>query len=53
MRVGKTVLNTSKGGGTEQRGVEAKILKRGGYAGSKDGCLKKGVAGTHLQTMKK
>ena len=47
-RVGGTVLNTSKEGGTEQRGVEAKILKRGGQARSKDGCLKKGVAGTPL-----
>ena len=30
MRVGGTVQNTLEGGGTEKRGGETKILKRGG-----------------------
>ena len=41
VRVGGTVWNTLKEGGTEKRGGEAKILKNNGKAGSKDGCLKK------------
>ena len=49
MRVGLTVLNSLKGGGTEKRGGETKILKRG-QTGSRDGCLKNGGAGTPLQT---
>ena len=36
-----TVSNTQKGGGTEKRGRERKILKRSGQAGSRGGCLKK------------
>ena len=36
-----TVENTFKGGGTEKR-RETKILKRG-QAGSRGGCLKRGV----------
>ena len=51
MRVGETVKNTLKGGGTEKRGGETKILKkRRGQARSRGGCLK-GEAGTPLQTM--
>ena len=42
MRVGVTVQNTLKEGETEKRGRGVKILKRGGQAGSRDGCLKKG-----------
>ena len=30
------------GGRTEKRGVEVKIFKKKGQAGSRDGCLKKG-----------
>ena len=41
-RVGGTVWNTLKEGGTEKRGGEAKILKKKGQAGPRDGCLKKG-----------
>ena len=41
MRVGGTVCNTLKGGGTEKRGGDTKILKRGRQAGSRGGCLKK------------
>ena len=40
MRVGGTVSNTLKGGGTEKRGGQTKILKRG-QAGSR-GALKRG-----------
>ena len=36
-----TVRNSLKEGGTEKRGEETKILKRG-QAGSRGGCLKKG-----------
>ena len=43
---GGTVLNTLKGGGTEKRGGETKILK----AASRGGSLKR-VAGTPLRTM--
>ena len=52
---GGNCLNTLKGGGTEKRGRETKILKRrGARAGSRVGYLKKrggGVAGTPLGTM--
>ena len=41
MKVGGTVQNTLKGGGTEKRGGDTKILKRMGQAG----------AGTPLGTM--
>ena len=41
IRVGRTVQNTLKGGGTKKRGGETKILKRRGQAGSRGGCLKK------------
>ena len=41
MRVGGTVWNTLKGGGTEKSEEETKILKRRGQAGSRGGCLKK------------
>ena len=53
MRVGETVWNTIKEGGTEKRGGEEKIFKKKGQAGSRDGCLKKGreESGTPLQTM--
>ena len=51
MRVGGPVENTLKGSGTEERGGEAKVFKKGGQAGSRGGCLKKG-AGFLLQTIK-
>ena len=38
VKVGGTVWNTLKGGGTEKRGGETKILKRG-KAGSRGGCF--------------
>ena len=44
-RVGGTVWNTLKVGGTEKKGREAKILKKKGQAGSRDGCLEKGRGG--------
>ena len=47
---GETVSNTLKGGGTEKRGGE-KDFKKGGQAGSTDGCLKEGGPGTLSQTM--
>ena len=43
MRVRGTVLNTLKGGATEKRRWETKILKRGGKLGQGVGALKKGV----------
>ena len=50
--VAETVWNTLKGGGTEKRGGEAKILKKKGQAGSRDGYLKKrGVLEPPYQTM--
>ena len=51
VRVGGTVWNTLKGGGTEKSGEETKTLKRSEQAGSRDGCLKKEgtEAGTPLQ----
>ena len=36
-------------GGTEKAGGKTKILKKGGQAGSKGGCLKKGVGGGGLE----
>ena len=51
MRVGGTVQNTLKGGGTEKRGGDRKILKYGRQAGSRGGCLKKEGAATILQAM--
>ena len=45
MRVGETVWNTLKGGGTEKKGGEPKILKKKGQAGSRDRYLKKGRGG--------
>ena len=51
-RVGGTVENTLKRGGTEKRGGETKIFKKG-QAGSRGRCLKKvGGAGTSSQTMR-
>ena len=41
MSVGETVQNTLKGSGTENRGGKTKILKGGGQAESRGGCLKK------------
>ena len=41
MRVGRTVWNTLKAGGTEKSVEKTKILKRSGQAGSSVGCLKK------------
>ena len=41
MRVGETVENTLTGGGTENRGGETKVFKRG-QPGSRGECLKKG-----------
>ena len=49
VRVGGTVWNTLKEGGTEKRGREAKILKKKGQAGSRGGCLKNGGSGTPLR----
>ena len=49
VRVGRTVWNTLKEGGTEKRGGEAKILKKKGQARSRDGCLIKGGPGTPLR----
>ena len=40
--MGETVYNTLKGCGTENRGGEPKIVKKGGQAGSRGVCLKKG-----------
>ena len=48
--VGENCRKYLKGDGTEKRIGETKILKRG-KAGSRDGCLKKGEAGTPLRTM--
>ena len=42
MRVGGTVKNTLKGGGTEKRGGETKISKRRGKLGQGMGTLKRG-----------
>ena len=39
---GGTVWNILNGGGTEKRGVEAKILKKRGQARSRNRCLKNG-----------
>ena len=50
---GGTVQNTLEGGGTEKRGGETKILKRGGEMGQGVGDLKKGGSGTPLWTMYK
>ena len=52
VRMGWTVWNTLKGGGTEISGEKTKILKRRGQAGSRGGCLKKEGKGarTLLQT---
>ena len=47
VKVGGTVWNTLKGGGTEKMGGETKILKRG-KAGSRGGCFKKRGAWNRL-----
>ena len=47
---GGTVQNTLKGSGTEKRGGETKISKRGSKLGQGVGALKGGGAGTPLQT---
>ena len=53
MRVGGTVEITLKGGGTEKRGGETKILNRGAsWIKAGVGALKRG-AGTPLQIMVK
>ena len=44
MWAGENGLKHLKGGGTEKRGGETKILKMG-EAGSRGGCLKKGGGG--------
>ena len=49
VRVGGTVWNTLKEGGTEKRGGEAKILKRRDKLGQEMDALKKGESGTPLQ----
>ena len=51
MRVGWTVQNTLKVGGTENRGRETKILKRRGKLGQGVGTLKRGKVGTPSQTL--
>ena len=38
-------------GGTEKRGGQTKILRRGGQAGLRGECLKKREAGTRVRTM--
>ena len=43
VRWGGTIWNTLKEGRKEKRGGEAKILKKEGQAGSRNGCLKKGT----------
>ena len=43
MRVGGTVSNTLKGGGTGKRGGETKILRRGSKLGQGVGALKGGA----------
>ena len=50
---GGTVWNTWKKGGTEKKGGETQILKSGGQAVSRGGCLKGmgGGARTPFQTM--
>ena len=48
MRVGGTVSNTLKGGGTGKRGGETKILKSGSKLGQGVGALKRGGARTPL-----
>ena len=50
MKVGGTVENTLKGGGTEKNGGDTKILKRGFKLGQGVGALKR-KAGTLLRTM--
>ena len=47
---GGTMQNTLKGGATEKRGEETKILRRGGKLGQGVGALKRG-SGTPLRTM--
>ena len=47
---GGTMQNTLTGGGTEKRGEETKILKRGGKLDQEVGALKRG-SGTPLRTM--
>ena len=49
VRWGGTIWNTLKEGRKEKRGGEAKILKKEGQAGSRNGCLKKGGSGTPLR----
>ena len=50
VKVGGTVWNTLKEGGTEKRGGETKILKRGGGSWVELGALKRGT-GTPLRTL--
>ena len=50
MRVGGDCLKYFKRGGTEKRGGETKIFKKGGKLGKGVGALKRG-AGTSLWTM--
>ena len=51
VRVEGTVWNTLKAGGTEKRGGETKILKRGAQAGSRVRRLKKEGGWNPLRTM--
>ena len=46
-----TVKNTLKGGGTEEGRGNKKFKREGGKLGQGVGALKKGGAGTPLQTM--
>ena len=48
---GGDCLKYLKSGGTEKRGGETKIFKKGGKLGQGVGALKRGVAGTPLRTM--
>ena len=51
MRVGRTVWNVLKGGGTEKREGETKILRKwgGGNLGQGVGALKRTGAGTRYE----
>ena len=49
MRVGRTVWNILKESGTENRGGEAKILKKKGQAGSRMDALKREGSGAPLR----
>ena len=51
VRVGGGLSKILYNGVEQKRGEGNKYFRRGGQARSRDGCHKKGGAGTHLQTM--